>query len=209
MYICVETGARPDCCMCVTPLISGATIPLSKDDTMKLDAFRGHESLPSHTHTLLNRMFESNPYHTTSRGNAHTAINPDIKPDTARSTSRSRPVPTQSSSSSSSVRAMGQYSPISSPASIPTAAGKQREECRGTANNVLFQVDPRISPGSSFKTMDVVDIRRMTLREANRIHCRATRERMREKERLLREVIICKFPINEVTKIMVVVVVSS
>ena len=40
--------------------------------------------------------------------------------------------------------------------------------------------------------MDGVDVRRMTLREANRIHCRATRERMREKERLLREVMMCE-----------------
>lgn len=44
---------------------------------------------------------------------------------------------------------------------------------------------------SGAEVVDAMDnIRRMTLREANRIHCRATRERTREKERLLRQVTV-------------------
>lgn len=69
----------------------------------------------------------------------------------------------------------------------PPVRVQQRLEGQRVASSSLEYDRTSRSSDTAAESMD--SIRRMSLREANRIHCRATRERTRERERLLREVI--------------------
>lgn len=60
-----------------------------------------------------------------------------------------------------------------------------------TESSTIERKQHRSSPptiGSSHERFDGDQVRRKALREANRVHCRETRERKRDAERLLREV---------------------
>lgn len=70
--------------------------------------------------------------------------------------------------------------------SSPEADGRYRHAGQATAAASRQDDSAYGVSGAVVGSMD--SIRGMSLREANRIHCKATRERTRERERLLREV---------------------
>lgn len=82
--------------------------------------------------------------------------------------------------------AMDRFSTSFPTRSLPDADGRRRHGGQLTAAASRQDVNAYGLLGAVVGPMDC--IRGMSLREANRIHCKATRERTRERERLLREV---------------------
>lgn len=69
---------------------------------------------------------------------------------------------------------------------VPFGAGGHGDVGQGRGGAASALGNARVASRNNVETND--SIRTITLREANRIQCKATRERAREKERLLREV---------------------
>lgn len=77
---------------------------------------------------------------------------------------------------------------------VPFGAGGLGDVGQSRGGTTPALDNARVTSRNSVKTMD--SIRTITLREANRIQCKATRERAREKERLLREVRIHRYTLG-------------